>query len=495
MRTTAVILGTVIAAVSLATAAPAAAQLPGLPVLPIPSDPLADPNQFIGSGAKPRPLSAPDVPRHPFMAPNGDSNLHDDAYQTDTYKWSGPLGPRIEVSSTFFARECGSVTFDRRGRLETVCVGLDHPVLALLDPRTLAVLAEKELPPRSLGTGSPFTDFSGGGYFYLDDQDRAVVPTATRHILVIGQTGGASDPGFSTERDYDLSGSIPSGDAIISALPDWDGRVWFATKRGVVGVVGGGGAIRSVDLGEPIGNSFAVDSTGGVFIVSDAAMYRFDRRRGRPSVTWRKAYENIGTAKPGQTEAGSGTTPTLIGRRWVAITDNADPMKVVVLKRRKRVRHGRLVCAQPVFERGASSTDQSLIAAGRRIVVENNHGYAGPASTTNGSSTTPGLERVDIDRDRHGCHTVWRSEETAPSVVPKLSLANGLVYTYTKPEGDGHDPWYLTAVDARSGRTVWKRVAGYGLGHNNNFAPVTLARDGTAYVGALGGLIRFADAD
>jgi hypothetical protein len=495
MRLRALLMGMAIVATSLVAAAPAAAQLPGPPVLPIPSDPLADPNEFIGSGASPKPLHAPDVPRHPFMAPNGKSNLHDDAYQTDTYTWSGPLGPDIEVSSAFFARECASITLDRLGRLEAVCVGLDRPVLTLLDPTSLKVLAEMDLPPRSTGAGNAFTDFSGGGYFYLDHLDRAVIPTTTRHVLVIEQTGGSSDPGFATVKDHDLTGSVPDGDAIISALPDWRGRIWFASKKGVVGKIAPDGRVRSVDLGEPIGNSFAVDRKGGVFIVTDAAMYRFDPRHGRPTVTWREPYENVGSAKPGQTEAGSGTTPTLMGKRWVAITDNADPMKVLVLKRKKHIRHERLVCSQPVFERGAGSTDQSLIGARRRIVVENNYGYTGPSSTTNGKSTTPGLERVDIDRDRHGCHTVWHSDERAPSVVPKLSLANGLVYTYTKPEGNGDDPWYLTAIDARTGGTVWKRVAGYGLGHNNNFAPVTLAPDGTAYVGALGGLIRFADSE
>ena len=41
---------------------------------------------------KPRPISAPLPPRHPFMAANGRSNIHDDAYMTDTYAGSGPLG-------------------------------------------------------------------------------------------------------------------------------------------------------------------------------------------------------------------------------------------------------------------------------------------------------------------------------------------------------------------------------------------------------------------
>ena len=77
-------------------------------------------------------------------------------------------------------------------------------------------------------------------------------------------------------------------------------------------------------------------------------------------------------------------------------------------------------------------------------------------------------------------------------MVPKLSLANGLVYTYTKPAGTGNeDPWYLTALDFRSGATVYRRLAGEGLGYNNNYAPVTLGPDGMAYVGVLGGLVAF----
>ena len=42
-----------------------------------------------------------------------------------------------------------------------------------------------------------------------------------------------------------------------------------------------------------------------------------------------------------------------MGRKYVAITDNADPMNVVVYKRARKVRGRRLVCEQPVFRKGA----------------------------------------------------------------------------------------------------------------------------------------------
>jgi hypothetical protein len=100
---------------------------------------------------------------------------------------------------------------------------------------------------------------------------------------------------------------------------------------------------------------------------------------------------------------------------------------------------------------------------------------------------------VDVDRDGDRCTKRWHSNEIAPSVVPKASLANGLVYTYTKPAGDDSDPWYLTALDFRSGKTVYKARAGAGLGFNNNYAPVTIGPTGTAYVGTLGGIVALRD--
>lgn len=451
---------------------------------------------FIGAAAAPRPLSlaeAPRPPRHPFMAPNDRSNIHDDAYQTDTADVQGPLGRATERISTFYGAECASVTFDSKGRIETICVGLQKPTLKLLDPRTLAELASFDLPPRQSSATGAFTDFSGGGYFYLDQRDRAAIPTSDRHLLLVGQGPG----GFAVQRDFDLSGFVRPDDKLVAAMPDWAGRIWVVSIKGVaitVDPVSGNTAAR--DLGEPIGNSFAVDESGGVYVVTDGALYRLDAdSAGRPGVTWRQSYANTGALKPGQTERGSGTTPTLMGRDYVAITDNADPMNVVVLKRSRRVRGARTVCTQPVFSPGASATDNSLIGTASSLVVENNYGYSGPKSLMGGTSVA-GLQRVDVLPGGRGCRVAWTSGETAPSVVPKLSLENGLIYTYTKDADrrtPADDPFYLTALDFRTGDTVFKRLAGKGLGFNNNYAPVSLGPDGTAYVGALGGLVALRD--
>ncbi|MDQ3759576.1 MAG: hypothetical protein M3331_06520 [Actinomycetota bacterium] len=473
-------------------AAPASAQVlvPGVDPGPIPNPNGEGFDEFDGQRVQADPFAFPLTPEHPHMAPNGASNIHVDAYQTDTNTIRGPLG-KTTTDSIFFARECASITFDSRGRIVTICVGLDRPVLALLDPDTLLPLATYELPPRQPGSGgNPFTDFSGGGYFYLDDRDRAVMSTTDRHVYVVAQRAG---PDFERVADYDLTGVVGPDDKLISALPDWRGRIWFASVDGVVGwIAPRSGAIRSKDLGEPNGNSFAVDERGSVYIVTDAALYRFRARRGKVREQWRREYPNTGEVKPGQTQAGSGTTPTLLaGGRLIAITDNADPMHVLAYKRAINPRGRRLVCKEPLFREGASATDQSLIGAGRSIIAENNYGYS-VANTEGGGTSEPGLQRIKIGKRLKGCRTVWRSDEIAPSVVPKASARTGLVYTYTKPEGTGmDDPWYLTAIDFDTGKTRWKRFAGEGLGYNNNYAPITIGPKGRIYLGVLGGMVRF----
>lgn len=473
----------------------AAAQIPPIP---IPQQPHAQPiPPFLGLPAIPMPVSASPIPPHPFMAPNGRSNIHLNAYMSDTYETPGPLGHSPEVRSTLLLAECGTATFDRAGRIITVCLGPRRPWLLLLDPITLATEAVFPLPPRRSEQS-----FEAGIYFFLDRLDRAVIPTDTRQLWIVAEVEGSHGPHFELVRRYDLSPEVPEGDTVVSALPDAQGLLWFVTGGGIVGTIEPDqGILASLCLqGETISKSFAVDPVaerGGVFIVSDYALYRFDAGPdGTPAITWRESYDRGSGLKPGQLQVGSGTTPTLMGSQFVAITDNAEPqMHVLVYRRAPAVEGSRLVCVEPVFEPGMSATENSLIATERSIIVENNYGYTGPEATGFGRTTAPGITRVDLD-DEAGCHAVWTSLERVPSVVSQLSLATGLVYTYTKDPGPATtDAWYFTAIDFHSGATVFKQLAGTGLLYNNDYSGLYLGPDGTAYVGVLGGLVAIRDSE
>jgi hypothetical protein len=476
-----------------------------IPAVPIPSAPLpAPPPAYIGAPASAHPVrGVPRTPQNPHMAPNGKSGIHNDGWQTNAFTWGGPLGRSPQQLSAMIVRDCGSITFDQQGRVVSVCVGIAGPQLYMFDPNSLATLATFSLPPRQSLPSNLFQDFTGGGYFYLDDHDQVVTSTTTRHIYVISETPGAQ-PGFTLAHDYDLSNVLTASEAITSALPDQHGLLWVVSKTdGVVLTMNlHSGAIHSVKLGNgaigEIENSFATDARGGVYIDTNRKLYRFVAGPGgTPKITWQVTYPNSGEHKPGQVDDGTGTTPLVMPGGRIAITDNADPMDVVVYRTAAKLKKGvtRRVCRVPVFTKGASATENSLIGAGRAMIVENNYGYQDPTSVGEGKLTSPGFTRVDVNRNGKGCHVVWTNKtERAPTVVPKVSLANGLIYTYTKDPGMS-DPWYWTTLDFRTGRVVYKQFAGSSPSsfYNNNYAGIQLSPKGTEYLGTIGGLLALRD--
>jgi len=503
-----------------------AAPQPAKPIAP--SGPAPSLPAFIGKPATAHAL--PGVPaawRNPFMAPNPLSGIHNDAWQSDAYtQYGGPLGNKPQTLSNAIGRICISITFDSKGRIVASCSNLSGPHLYLMDPKTLEVLAELTLPfvPAA---GNPATNTTGGAYFFTDSKDRAVVATADRHINAYKIDESGADPQWKLDQSFDPTPCLDPTDRMPSALPDTKGRYWFVGRtKGSVGVLDPKtGKCGGVVLGEEIENSFATASDG-VYIVTDKAQYKFSAGGDlKVKQVWRsKNYGNTGQQKPGQFNAGSGTTPTLISGwtkkerkskapEYVAITDNADPMNVVVY----RANNGKVVCTVPVFKQGASDTENSIISMGRSLFVENNYGYdlykfndqivpsGDPVpnpSGDRGAVSEPGIARVDINKNGKGCRKVWENDEVrAPSVVSKGNARNGLIYTFENvkdPQNSDSDPWYWTTLDARTGKVVYKVLAGYGGLYNNHYAGLALGRDKasgkvTAYVGGVGGIMAMRD--
>ncbi|MEX0620179.1 MAG: hypothetical protein WD181_01200 [Solirubrobacterales bacterium] len=421
---------------------------------------------------------------------------------SDAYPGPGPVGLNPETSSgSALPGVCATITFDSKGRIVTICPStLTPPQARIVDPETLAVIATLNLPDGPAIGGTPaYQDYTAGGYFFLDNRDRIWAATKTNHIWVLGQN--EEGDGFVLERDFDLSKVIdPELERMSSVLPDYSGRIWFVSKQtGKLGTIDRRtGKVRAIRLGEPVQNSFTIGQNG-IYLASSSRMYRLGTtRNGTPKVEWKVRYRNTGQVKPGQADAGTGTTPTLIKGGFVAITDNADPMNVVVYRTGLKLRPGqkRTVCEVPVFQKGKGATENSLIGAGRSLIVENNYGYTDPFISGGGAVVSePGFARVDVRPNGLGCRKVWTSySERAPSAVPKMSTRTGLIYTYTRPpDPSGSQGYYWTAINFRTGRTVWTRYAGSGLLFNNNYAGLALGPDGNAYLGVIGGLIKLRD--
>ena len=107
----------------------------------------------------------------------------------------------------------------------------------------------------------------------------------------------------------------------------------------------------------------------------------------------------------------------------------------VVVYRRATVTGGRVVCTQPVFAQGrqrhrpVADRHRPLDRGREQLRLQR----ARPRPSRAARPRAGHRARRRRRRPARGCRTVWHSDERAPSVVPKLSLANGLVYTYTKP--------------------------------------------------------------
>lgn len=441
--------------------------------LPVPPGPgaLVTP-AYVGRPATARPIRM-SVPDPPGLARGGDA--------------VGPLGESPEVDSAWFGlTRCATPALDSGGRLVTVCRDGKAGALVVLDPDTMRPLVDKELPERP----DELDDACSDAPFYLDDAARAVVATADRHVLVVETSDAGGDADLTTRAELDLTGQVPGDDCVVGLAPDGHGRIWFATRAGLVGAVDAdSGTAAVVALDEQVDNSLAVDPDGGVYVVTTQALHRLDAGpAGKPTVTWRAAYDRGSGRKSGQPSQGSGTAPVLLADGLVAISDNANPRMHVVLHDRA---DGSTVCNVEVFEDDRGATASSLVPVADGVIVENNHGHDGPLSTILGRTTDAGLARVDVVGGR--CRVVWTSTETAPSADAALSPANGLLYAHTKQHSWwGADAWYLTAIDARTGRRVFGVRTGLGP-LAASVAGVRIAPDGSAYVATAGGMVQVHD--
>jgi len=289
-------------------------------------------------------------------------------------------------------------------------------------------------------------------------------------------------------------------------------------------------AQTTAEMWEEIQNSFTVDPTGAVYIVSNFALYklRFDAERQKIVVDpkWKPTYakgdliyDNAGDKKPGHLNRGSGTTPTLVGDRFVVICDNAEKRVNLLVFRQS---DGELVFKYPLFAGRGAAVENSVVAYGDHLVVANTYGYEDPFKT---NDTVGGIMRFDYD-EAAGTYAVvegWPATGhfDGKTATPKLSTANGLIYVYNRGDEpvNGHYDWQLTALDFRTGlrvfyvkgvfeepgfedNTPWV-MKRFSLGtknydrkvFNNLWGTFAFGPNNSLYIGAYRGFVRYRSGD
>lgn len=375
---------------------------------------------------------------------------------------AGPLGESPKVRSRSYGVDgCLRIDVDSHDRLVSVCGDADAPVLRLVDQDSLRQLASKDLPTAD--------DAGCFGAFDLD-RDRVIVATNDQRLLVVRTADGDGDPDLTTQTSVSLAETLPADDCVLGLDQDVDGRTWFVSRGGRVGVVADG-RVRSLDLAEQI-DVPPVLAGSTVYVATADAVVRIEAdAAGRPRVVWRSEAD-----RPGLPAVASGL---------VAVAAGEDPSRLVV----RSTRDGSEVCTAEV-------AGDPVVVAGSGFVVQNTEGYAGLRSTILGRTTSGGLARVDVDVAGEECGVTWESDLNAPSGAPAVATASNLLYARTKRHSWlGVDAWYLSALDLTTGRTVFSVRTGLGVLHDNHGGVVTLGPDGAAYVPVLGGFERVRDRD
>ncbi len=216
---------------------------------------------------------------------------------------------------------------------------------------------------------------------------------------------------------------------------------------------------------EEIQNSFSV-GRDGVYIVTNYALYKLRFNEEKKAIEldpkWEKnfregglIYNNDHKVKPGQLNAGSGTTPTLSGDRFVTICDNdSNSVNICVFTQET----GDLVFKYKLFPESGGAVENSVVAYGNSIIAGNTYGYL---DVFKENHTSGGIIRFDYDEKKQTFERFpnWPASGLydCKTATPKLSTASGLIYVYNRSEQDfnGHHDWQVTGIDFNTGLRVF----------------------------------------
>lgn len=421
-------------------------------------------------------------PANPYAGPDGTATMHGDSGSSDTTPYAGPGADPEAPVAVPLGGVCPTILAGADELPQALCTGyLDRaPDLHLLDPETGLPLASLPLEQGSL---------LGGVYAYVDDRDRMVTVDGSGAILLIAHD--QEGPGGSWR--LFVQRRIPIKETVTTVAPGFDGRIWFGTADGRAGWADPRTKeVRARTLGrkpEIVANSIST-SPGGTSVVTDRATYRLTAKPDGVRIEWRRGYDRGPARKPGQLSHGSGATPTFFGPRtgheYVAITDNARPREHLVVYRADT---GRTVCEVPIFGRANSGTENSPVGWRNQVYVASTYGYPYPATPEGAGEADPatadfvgGMQRFDVTDDE--CELTW-SRPTRSAAVPRLSRAEGVIYTVTLSD---EQVYSLARISPRTGRVLSSTTLGVGPLSDTLQMVGTILPDGTLLQGSIGGL-------
>ena len=449
--------------------------------------------------------------QNPYLGINSLATMHGDAQSSDATPFAGPGDPGVggswKVTFTNHWAACPTILAGQDGYIQalmTQFLGSDaklrKPKLAIIEPASGAQLGAIEIPTGAL---------LGGVYAYLDADSNLVMVDGTNALTWISHSQDGMKVWVSRRIDLTDAMKLEPKDHVVGIVPDWHGRIWVASERGVVGLIDPKrNVVRLTKLQqysptERIDNSISA-CPQGVSIITSYGIYMLgaDASTSKPRIIWSHSYDRGTKQKPGQLSHGSGATATFFGPNgsdYVMLSDNADRQEKLIVYRSA---DGSTVGQGPLFTPGASGTENSMIGVQNSIVGACTFGYpyaqypdTKPAYR---AQVAPGMERWDVNDDASGITLKWRNNGIYSAAVPRLSTADNLIYTCERPRGPAGvltgPVVYACAIDMDSGRVVHRqrlpRLANLLAGGDPSQMVGVIDKHGVWWQGTIGGIYR-----
>ncbi|KAH8729927.1 hypothetical protein BGZ61DRAFT_475485 [Ilyonectria robusta] len=487
---------------------------------------------FIGRAVSANPLT-PKVAYDPAS-----QTYHRDAGNTRSENFQGPLGKNTKVESwsttppvPMFWDSKGLLTAGAICREDTACI-------VSLNPDTFKIEATY---PES---GEP-SELDPGSMVYMQLLDKHVtIPTAARHIIDVERIDNGTSTSFVRRRDIDLSDITEQSSRLIGSAYDGEGNLWFTTgyvgvgipitDTAVIGYIEPKGTVHSIQLPNTrVENNFAISGTDVYLITGPAGaadeanatayFYGFQPSADGVKVVMALPYESGDGVKLGGVSRGSGSTPALLGHKYVAYTDNAnDQVNVHIVPQMPVGKNDtKPVCSMPLFEPGLSANENSILNhwdgdSTYSVVLGNyyngvpiyvigdtifGYGMNMDPATINGAfnninQMAPGLVRIDFNDKTGTCTTRWYNKNIRGTVTPILPTKTGLLYMPVQDwdlAREGTYVYYITAIDFKTGKEVWKIRIGAGGSFNYNLQSPVLTYDGGVGQYVNGGFVKVKD--
>jgi hypothetical protein len=476
------------------------------------------------------------APTNPWLADSPWPINHHDSYASDASPYAGPHS----------ANELGAPQFVGTGPINiSLPMSPKYPngqrvwwgndvfnvyKMALVNGKLtkVASLAKGGNPLIALRTPT------SGAYTLVDRDNTFITVQGTSFLSYEDAQPGVLNSPIKQKAKYTLPASVAaSGDAIVGLNVMWDGRLAFVTRAAVVGVVSRDfKEVHSVKLGsgkDEVSNSIATDETGGIYVVSDKAMYRIQWTGQQVSTApatgaWRAEYNTgkVGNGS-GRLGGGSGSTPTLMGstgQRFVVITDGADVANLVLFWRDQipadwqaiaAGKDRRIAAEMPInfgdANRKATIDEQSVLVNGYGAAVVSNDyrnvdaiSQAGSSNAIFGSMTNGliqllsaspkvqpwGVQKFEWDQATRKLRPTWATTKVScPNAIPTMSQASNRFYCV----GAYNGWWTMESMDWATGEGHFRKYIGILPRFNSFYAQTQLNDDGSMIYGSLNGVV------